>query len=270
MTLITAAAYRGYRRDLRLHDTADPWRLTVDIHVRFTEWSERLDRIENLGQPDQRAVWRDWTDTEMDNFKDNFAQAVQDAWSHKWYLVPRVSERPAACGDDASACSSSPRFVDVTLRVRDLANPAHARVGGNIAVHNVVVSGNPLSDAYEDRGTIHVALGDNQSDLTAGGPHSQVATAHEMGHALGLTHPGDTPTETTCDPGPTPTPRHCYQIAGDGSMIMGEGMRVTRDDYMVFKSLMNAAEWNVAGGGWMSEQRFRYNVDVIPQSQRRL
>lgn len=259
MTLETVATIGSWRRDARLHNTGSIWRLTVDIHVQFVEFGDRLN--------DDATGTRAWRSDEITAFKENFATAVENAWSHKWLLGPAQSTRGVLC-NELEVCRWAPRPVDVTLRIRDRDQhtpvnrvPEVARRFGGIApidVNPVHVIGVPSDFSAEEGGHLYLSVGDNVADASPDG-NMQIASAHEVGHLLGIAHPGDQRLGSACAPSTspyTPQPAECYQDgSGDSRMIMGGGMYVRQWDYNVFASVMNQSTWlyrsaTVSTGNW--------------------
>ena len=254
MTLETVAMIGGWHRDVRLHGTSSPWRLTVDLHVRFTTFSDHI----NARGDDVRP----WRDDERDAFKRNFASAVENAWSHKWLLMPARGSRGVMC-EHLDWCDDAPQPVDVTLRVRD--RDRFAPSASHVSVNEIRVAGVPLDFSAEDRGTVYLSLGDNQADPSPDG-NLQVASAHEAGHLLGLSHPGDRTLGAVCAPRSdlTPQPPECYRDSlGEARMIMGTGMYVRRADYRPFAVVMNGESSfgrNWECGSRRIRTRYRYYV----------
>ncbi len=256
MTLTAVARILGRRRDVRLHDTGSPWRLTVDLHVRYELFTEREDEGRSSGDS---FVTRPWTRPEQNDFKRDFARAVDAGWSHKWLLRPRDGTRGTLC-ESANICRWAPQPVDVTLRIRDVAR--HPPVGSSVHSHPVRVVGIASDFSTYHNNAIIISVDDLQADRTGGSGPLQVAAVHEVGHALGLRHPGQVREdariqrsgnpnqENVCAPRatPDPLPGECYEDSGgDGRMVMGAGGYVRRTDYEIFRGVMNMTTWMLRG-----------------------
>ena len=239
-------------RQVRLHGTTTPWRLVVDFHVRFNFTNVRNEAAGRIDRWDQEPRWLSAeaqaastlpaaNPNESAQWKARFIQVVGNSWSHRWLLEPNTTE--AAC-TTFGGCGPVPQNVDVILNVRDVGSGAAVDAApSGVRVHLVRVYKARYNTRY-DTVSRRLELGyyDNLLTPSPGGP-MQVAAVHEVGHALGMDHPGEDAGRAECSTEGNPggiVPLSCYEADGDSRMVMGAGMHIRSGDYQVFAHIINA------------------------------
>ena len=239
-------------RQVRLHGDTSPWRLVVDFHVRFNFTNVRNEAGGRIDRWDQEPRWlseeaRQASTLPAANPRESalwrarFIRVVGQSWSHRWLLEPNTRE--ASCST-FSGCGPTPQDVDVILNVRDVDAGAADAAPSGVRVHTVRVHKARYASG-RDSVSRRIDLGyyDNHATPSPDGT-MQVASVHEVGHSLGVEHPGEEEGRPECDSGDNPdgdVPFSCYQDGGgDSRMVMGAGMYIRPPDYRVFAHMINA------------------------------
>jgi hypothetical protein len=214
----------------RLSHRGAQWVLIVYVAVEF--YFSVSDAAKSKGA-------RDWTESEMEEWKNAFIKSGEATFSYRWSLQARVA------GDKAPL--RGPLLVDVEVVIVE-ADTSGTRTGH---VFNVLVTRQPLEGGLEGQG-----VNRPQIDLSEGHiglhrtPHApellvQRGSDHEIGHALGMVHPRCKESDLYCYGDPKEE---------SGQDLMGMGQQVSDRDYRVFAEILEeiapGRQWMVVGNSF--------------------
>ena len=237
------AWFAGRCRSVRLHGgSTTPWRFVVDFHVRYSF------------HYDSDGGFTNWTPSERHTWKWRFERQVQRVWSRRWMLNPTTVEQSGFCEATGLGCRDPARPTEVVLAVRNARQSRWRPRNRRVYICPVHIY-RQAPGTVQTRWSPERGLECQGSDTTltpSSDRRMQIAVCHEVGHALGLRHPGEVERRALpgrsadegvsaleCPPGGS-HPESCYYDgAGDSGSIMGSGMYVRRDDYVPFEDMLN-------------------------------
>lgn len=174
--MIAHTRLTGTRFDSRLQKFSDAdWALTLTMRIFLRQRNQK--EIERKGKT---YACRPWLLSEWMSFQRNFKRLVERIWNGKLWLKP-----PTAFADFDFPSSKPSRRPNVACR---LEIEVVAAAGNSHHTMSVVRLAND-----DDQMRSHSRLLDNH-DLQVVKMeeiHTHVTAAHEVGHLLGLHHPGD-------------------------------------------------------------------------------
>lgn len=238
------AWYAARCRSVRLHGgSTTPWRFVVDFHVRYNF------------HHDADGGYTNWTPTERHTWKWRFERNVQRIWSRRWLLNPTTVEQSGFCEATGFGCRDPARPAEVVLVVRDARQSRWRPRTRDLCVCPVHIY-RQAPGTVQTRWSPERGLETQASDVTltpSSDRRMQIAVCHEVGHALGLRHPGeaerrelpgrsyerDGVSALECPPGQDHDDSCYTDGGGDSGSIMGTGMYVRRDDYVPFEDMLN-------------------------------
>jgi hypothetical protein len=215
----------------RLSHRGAQWVLCVYIAVEF---------YFSVSYAAQLKGARDWTESEMEEWKNAFIKSGEATFSYRWSLQ--------ACVAKDKASLRGPLLVDVEVVIVEADTSGMTRTAD---VYKVFVTRQPLEGGLESEGIFRpeIQLSEGHTGLHKT-PHApewllQRASDHEIGHALGMVHPRCKENNLYCYGDPKEE---------SGQDLMGMGQHVSVKDYLVFAEILEEIapdrHWMVVGNSF--------------------
>ena len=232
-TTAQAHFYAKDNFDNRFDGIADPTAKTVTLvfRVKF----EFMDGIRFGAAQPGAAGWEQETVQGKEQFKIDFKNVVQNTWSNKGTLSPKCAI--------AGVAQMSTQVIVVVVD----SDPHTTFLVGNLGSVDAAVSGNRgqldvSGNSPEPKtGQLPASGGQPATSITT----TQVASAHEFGHAIGLPH-------VHCAGGGVcygVTPQERQDVMGAGGLVqvVSQNGAVTHDDFVPFERI--ATRWGKDAAG---------------------
>jgi hypothetical protein len=246
---------QGFNRNLLVQLSGGPTFYQIDVYV--------VVRFRFFQSPGAR----DWSMSEIQDWKGRFARLAYNTWSEKWTLLSDISCAPidvsrsrvrlptarvrVHCVDvETPSIALPPRQRIYAMKVyrRAPGEPRNREHASALETSRATVSN--AADSSLPIGTSEAEIYEDSLELGAASEvdgNRQVVAMHEFGHLLGFMHPNDMETGCIVDR----SANYCYgsPYSPHSHSIMGRGQEVRPDDYQVFVHIISRLVQRVSSSG---------------------